>query len=92
MIIITSITIILFFAFQWEACKNLVTARGPDRVIEKFENLTPIWFGHFAAAVLWMQGLDLCEQPTIDSAGNILLWNGDIFSGNLVNVVYYVHV
>lgn len=68
---------------EWEACKNLVIARGPDRVTEKFENLTPIWFGHFVAAVLWMQGSDLCEQPTIDSAGNILLWNGDIFSGNL---------
>ncbi|CAD1479397.1 unnamed protein product, partial [Heterotrigona itama] len=67
----------------WEACKNLVTARGPDRVTEKFENLTPIWSGHFVAAVLWTQGSDLCEQPAVDSAGNILLWNGDIFSGNL---------
>ena len=68
---------------EWEACKNLIIARGPDGLIEKFENLTSIWSGHFVASVLWMQGSNFCEQPAIDSSGNILLWNGDIFSGNL---------
>ncbi|OAD52969.1 Asparagine synthetase domain-containing protein 1 [Eufriesea mexicana] len=68
---------------EWEVCKNLVSARGPDGIQEKFENLTPNWFGHFVASVLWMQGSNLSEQPLIDSNGNILLWNGDIFSGKL---------
>ncbi|XP_043792045.1 asparagine synthetase domain-containing protein 1 isoform X2 [Apis laboriosa] len=68
---------------EWEACKNLLNARGPDRIIEKAENLTPNWFGHFVASILWMQGSNLIEQPAIDCNGNILLWNGDIFFGNL---------
>ena len=32
-----------------------------------------------------MQGPRLVEQPAIDSNGNVLLWNGDIFSGDLVS-------
>lgn len=77
---------------QWEACKNLLNARGPDRIIEKAENLTPNWFGHFVASILWMQGSNLIEQPAIDCNGNILLLNGDIFFGNLVNIIilYYI--
>lgn len=69
-------------------CKDLIVARGPDKVTEKFEHLTKNWFGHFAASVLWMQGSSLTVQPAIDSMGNILLWNGDIFSGNLVNILH----
>ncbi|XP_076166749.1 asparagine synthetase domain-containing protein 1 isoform X2 [Ptiloglossa arizonensis] len=68
---------------EWNVCKDLIVARGPDKVTEKFEHLTKNWFGHFAASVLWMQGSSLTVQPAIDSMGNILLWNGDIFSGNL---------
>lgn len=76
---------------EWEACKNLLNARGPDRIIEKAENLTPNWFGHFVASILWMQGSNLIEQPAIDCNGNILLWNGDIFFGNLKtnNLLYF---
>ncbi|XP_043250088.1 asparagine synthetase domain-containing protein 1 [Colletes gigas] len=68
---------------EWNICKDLITARGPDKATEKFEHLTENWSGHFAASVLWMQGSNFTEQPAIDSNGNILLWNGDIFSGNL---------
>ena len=59
--------------------------------MEKFENLTPVWFEHFVAACCIMDARFRFMQFTIDSAGNIL-WNGDIFSGNLINVVYYAHV
>jgi hypothetical protein len=31
--------------------------------------------------VLWQQGKELAVQPLIDPAGNILLWNGDVFGG-----------
>ncbi|XP_076544620.1 asparagine synthetase domain-containing protein 1 [Osmia lignaria lignaria] len=68
---------------EWNACKDLICARGPDKVTERIEYLTPNWFGHFNASVLWMQGSNLNIQPAIDSIGNILLWNGDIFSGDL---------
>ncbi|CAK9811679.1 Asparagine synthetase domain-containing protein 1 [Anthophora plagiata] len=70
---------------EWNICKNLIAARGPDKVGEKFENLTQNWFGHFVGSVLWMQGSNLREQPASDSSGNILLWNGDIFLGNLAH-------
>ncbi|XP_012140960.1 asparagine synthetase domain-containing protein 1 [Megachile rotundata] len=68
---------------EWNGCKDLIYARGPDKVTEKVEHLTQSWFGHFNASILWMQGSNLYGQPTIDSIGNILLWNGDIFSGDL---------
>lgn len=42
------------------------------------------WHGYFAAAVLWMQGLEVTPQPSLDNSGNLLLWNGDVFSGCLV--------
>ncbi|XP_054003665.1 asparagine synthetase domain-containing protein 1 [Hylaeus anthracinus] len=68
---------------EWNICKDLIVARGPDKATERFERLNENWFGHFAVSVLWMQGANLTVQPAIDSTGNILLWNGDIFSGNL---------
>nr|KAF7404479.1 hypothetical protein H0235_015173 [Vespula pensylvanica] len=72
---------------EWDKCKNLIISRGPDKLVKNFASLTDIWYGHFAASILWMQGLKLVEQPLIDSDGNILLWNGDVFSGSLVNVL-----
>ena len=68
---------------EWSICKDFIAARGPDEVAEKFEHLTENWDGHFAASVLWMQGPSLTSQPAVDSSGNVLLWNGDVFSGNL---------
>lgn len=41
------------------------------------------WHGYFAAAVLWMQGLGVTTQPSLDDNENLLLWNGDLFSGCL---------
>ncbi|XP_015185706.1 PREDICTED: asparagine synthetase domain-containing protein 1 [Polistes dominula] len=68
---------------EWDKCKNLLISRGPDKLVKNFISLTDIWCCHLAASVLWTQGLKLAEQPLIDSDGNILLWNGDIFSGSL---------
>ncbi|XP_076761740.1 asparagine synthetase domain-containing protein 1 [Xylocopa sonorina] len=68
---------------EWNICRDYIAARGPDKLGENFENLSKNWFGHFAASILWMQGSSIGEQPAVDSNGNILLWNGDIFFGNL---------
>ncbi|XP_076294578.1 asparagine synthetase domain-containing protein 1 [Lasioglossum baleicum] len=68
---------------EWNRCKDLIVARGPDNVAERIEHLNEDWCGHFAASVLWMQGSNLNVQPVVDSFGNILLWNGDVFSGTL---------
>ncbi|CAL7938955.1 unnamed protein product [Xylocopa violacea] len=68
---------------EWNICRDYIAARGPDKLVEKFENLSKNWFGHFVASILWMQGSSIGEQPALDSIGNILLWNGDIFFGNL---------
>lgn len=34
----------------------------------------------FSGYTLWLQGQVPAQQPLIDNSGNILLWNGDIFS------------
>ncbi|XP_014608843.1 PREDICTED: asparagine synthetase domain-containing protein CG17486 [Polistes canadensis] len=68
---------------QWDRCKNLLISRGPDKLVKNFISLTDIWCCHLAASILWTQGLKLAEQPLIDPNGNILLWNGDVFSGSL---------
>ncbi|XP_076644419.1 asparagine synthetase domain-containing protein 1 [Halictus rubicundus] len=68
---------------EWDRCKDLIVARGPDNFAERIERLNEDWCGHFAASVLWMQGYNLNVQPVVDSFGNILLWNGDVFSGTL---------
>ena len=43
-------------------------------------SITSEWQAEFAAHVLWMQGNAPTRQPLQDSAGNILLWNGDVFN------------
>ena len=37
----------------------------------------------FLGCVLWLQGSQLTTQPVTDSDENILLWNGDIFGGQV---------
>ncbi|KAK2588827.1 hypothetical protein KPH14_001698 [Odynerus spinipes] len=71
---------------EWHTCKEFINARGPDKLAQNLVSLNETWFGHFAASVLWMQGLNLVKQPLVDSDGNILLWNGDVFSGSLAKV------
>lgn len=68
---------------DWLLCKENVDRRGPDIQSEHSVVIDEKWQGIFAASVLWMQGDDPVVQPCLDNQGNILLWNGDIFSGPL---------
>ena len=65
-------------------CKERISSRGPDNLLEKCISLCDNFSGYFAASILWTQGSKITVQPSIDEDGNILLWNGDIFSGNLI--------
>jgi asparagine synthetase B (glutamine-hydrolysing) len=62
----------------------MISTRGPDYLTEKNISLNHNWHGCFAAAILWMQGPEISIQPSMDDNGNLLLWNGDLFSGCLV--------
>ncbi|XP_032671834.1 asparagine synthetase domain-containing protein 1 isoform X2 [Odontomachus brunneus] len=68
---------------QWNICKDLISTRGPDHLADKHISLNHEWQGYFASAVLWMQGPNITTQPSLDLNGNLLLWNGDLFSGCL---------
>ncbi|XP_014478031.1 PREDICTED: asparagine synthetase domain-containing protein 1 [Dinoponera quadriceps] len=68
---------------QWNICKDLIAARGPDYLADKHVSLSCEWQGYFAGSVLWMQGPSIMTQPSLDRNGNLLLWNGDLFSGCL---------
>ncbi|XP_023288092.1 asparagine synthetase domain-containing protein 1 isoform X3 [Orussus abietinus] len=70
---------------EWNWYRDKIASRGPDGFAERFDSLPNDWHAHFAASVLWMQGDKCLIQPCIDSTGNVLLWNGDIFSGNLAS-------
>ena len=66
-------------------CLPLLRARGPDKVTEMEVSLET---GHslvMASSVLWLQGESLTSQPVTDEAGNILMWNGDIFDIELAD-------
>lgn len=62
-----------------ESAKRALSNRGPDNVevVEAKPGLT------FLGAVLHIQGDDIRRQPAIDGMGNILLWNGEVFGGEL---------
>lgn len=63
--------------------RDRLESRGPDTtsVVQNYE--MDGWAVFSAASVLWMQGKHPTLQPYVDSSGNILLWNGDIFYGPL---------
>jgi hypothetical protein len=69
--------------------------RGPDGFSEYKINIGHKWSATFAGSVLWMQGSELTMQPLVDDKYNILLWNGDAFSGLVVrkqvSVVYVMY-
>lgn len=62
-----------------ESAKRALSNRGPDNVevVEAKPGLT------FLGAVLHIQGDVIMRQPAIDGMGNILLWNGEVFGGEL---------
>ncbi|GFU29711.1 asparagine synthetase domain-containing protein 1 [Trichonephila clavipes] len=66
--------------------KNLVTRvkrRGPDHfqnVSFSFYNILDICL---TSSVLQLRGSSLFQQPFTDGSGNYLLWNGEIFDGDM---------
>jgi len=52
--------------------------RGPDQQADLVVGAGRI---HLGASVLHMRGGSLEPQPLRDAAGNVLLWNGEVFSG-----------
>ena len=61
--------------------KENLQRRGPDEDGEAEIQLSNNWNAKFYGSTLWLQGKTPSKQPLIDSLGNILLWNGDIFYG-----------
>ncbi|EFX74444.1 hypothetical protein DAPPUDRAFT_57150, partial [Daphnia pulex] len=53
--------------------------RGPDASHEIEIDLSTSWKATFSGHTLWLQGDFPVPQPLVDSSGNILLWNGDVF-------------
>ncbi|XP_044585168.1 asparagine synthetase domain-containing protein 1, partial [Cotesia glomerata] len=68
---------------KWDLIKDNISKRGPDKLSSHYQILNEQLVGNFSAGVLWMQGPEPRVQPCVDDKGNILLWNGDIFSGPL---------
>ncbi|XP_077583670.1 asparagine synthetase domain-containing protein 1 [Stigmatopora nigra] len=61
-------------------CDNL-KRRGPDSSVDlTVSGSNPSYQCYFSAHVLHMRGL-LTPQPLQDHAGNLLLWNGEVFGG-----------
>lgn len=64
-----------------EQVRKHLTNRGPDHSMDVTRTVTnPDYKCFFSAHVLQMRG-SLTPQPLQDSAGNLLLWNGEIFGG-----------
>ena len=62
--------------------------RGPDNtgkiLLEiKLKNGKTV-YATFLGCVLWLRGGNMTKQPLVDSDGNVLLWNGDIFEGDIL--------
>ena len=66
-----------------EIFTEAIASRGPDHRANV--EIQTINSGRFilGGSVLHIQGKDIISQPYIDHFGNILLWNGEMFDGNL---------
>ena len=65
-----------------ESLTPAIARRGPDHLGSC--EVAPLAIGtgpslHFVAAVLHIQGDDMCRQPVSDDQGNVFLWNGEVF-------------
>ena len=58
---------------------NLLQSRGPDCYDTHLVQVSPNTHIHFASAVLSLRGDDICVQPSVDSCGNVLLFNGEVY-------------
>jgi len=66
---------------QFTNLKENLKRRGPDEDSETEIQLSNNWTAKFYGSTLWLQGKAPTRQPLLDSSGNILLWNGDVFYG-----------
>ena len=57
----------------------VLNRRGPDTFSEIEIELSSTLNAKFSGYTLWMQGKSPALQPQVDTSGNILLWNGDVF-------------
>ncbi|CAO3661697.1 unnamed protein product [Rhizopus stolonifer] len=64
---------------DWKNLKDLNTKRGPDSQLLKQLHVKNNLL-QFFSTVLHLRGPDVVPQP-IESSGNILCWNGEIFGG-----------
>ncbi len=65
----------------------MLKKRGPNSFDLKFIDLNEKYECYLAASVLSLRGIDVVKQPINDEIyRNYLLWNGEIFSSNIVNV------
>ena len=55
-----------------------VTNRGPNAINSTTTLENELWL---VGSVLHIQGPEISKQPYTDADGNILLWNGEVFSG-----------
>ncbi len=63
--------------------RQCLHGRGPDfqdEVVVQGAGSHSLWM---IGSVLHIQGDQLCPQPIRDDMGNILLWNGEVFGGNV---------
>lgn len=67
---------------QQNALRQCLLRRGPDYQGELVvgNDQHPLWM---VGSVLHIQGESLCRQPVQDSSGNVLLWNGEVFGGDV---------
>ena len=72
-------------ATEWTvgALEAAIAPRGPDQQGRVTLALDHDWSLVLLASVLHMRGPRLCPQPAQDEAGNVLLWNGEVFAGRL---------
>lgn len=67
-----------------EIC-NSIRNRGPDSFGEYTIEDSNV---HFAASVLRMRGSDVTPQPLISPSGDVFAWNGEVFGGLYVIIIY----
>ena len=59
---------------------SLLQARGPDVCIQGSVQLGNGFTLTYCSTVLWLQGEKPQAQPVMDTVGNLLMWNGDVYN------------
>ena len=78
-----------FFICILQNFKECLTRRGPNsfnEVADEFKGKINLYF---CSSVLHLRGSDLVAQPVTDERKNIFMWNGEIFTNELVLLCYF---